>query len=636
MSLWNTDDIDYKALGFRCGVEIHQQLDTEKKLFCHCPVGLVDDPPDARILRHMRPTLSEMGEYDGTALMEKKTRKEIIYEILNDRVCTYEMDDTPPFLINQQALDIGIRLALLFQCKIVDEVHVSRKQYLDGSIPTGFQRTAVVGIEGWIPYKGRRIGISQINVEEDACREVSDVGHRIVFRTDRLSIPLVEVITKHHMLDPVEAGEVTYLLAETNRISGLVRRGIGTARQDVNVSITGGDRVEIKGVEKIRYIPALTHFEALRQRALLDLREKLLNRRISPDNFSYMTADVTKYLAGLNNFSGKWAVDHGGTAGAIALKGFRGLLQWPVFPERTFADEIGGRLRVIACLDKMPNLAYSLNRTVIGIPDNEWEAIRKALSAGADDAMAVTWGPAQDVATALDEIAIRCREALIGIPRETRQVLSNGRYTDFERILPGPDRMYPDTDHPPISIEESRIKKALADIPEFPFERKAKLKQEGLSDHLIHELVVHPRYNTFRRMAEISGDIRWAAVVVAEKIKHLWRKGFETSNITDERLLDLARFYGEKRFYREGTLDILKDICRNGSCIADAIEETIFKIPKDEFEIMADEIINDNNSPRDPEKRFHFQMGQVMRKYRGAVSGKLLWDKITGAKSASK
>ncbi|MCP4583448.1 MAG: Glu-tRNA(Gln) amidotransferase GatDE subunit E, partial [candidate division Zixibacteria bacterium] len=264
MNLWNTDEIDYEALGFRCGIEIHQQLDTKTKLFCHCPVGLVDDRLDARLLRHMRPTLSEMGEYDGTALMEKKTRKEIIYEILNDRVCTYEMDDTPPFLINQKAIDIGITLSLLFQCSIVDEAHIARKQYLDGSIPTGFQRTTVLGTDGWVPYKNRRIRVRQVNVEEDSCREVSDKGHRIVFRTDRLSIPLVEVITDPEMLDPIEAGEVTMLLAETNRISGLVRRGIGTARQDVNVSITGGSRVEIKGVEKIRYIPLLTHFEALR------------------------------------------------------------------------------------------------------------------------------------------------------------------------------------------------------------------------------------------------------------------------------------------------------------------------------------------------------------------------------------
>ena len=105
------------------------------------------------------------------------------------------MDDTPPFPINQQALEIALKLGMLLNCAIVDELHVSRKQYLDGSIPTGFQRTAIVGVDGWVPYKGRKIHITHVCLEEDACREISDTGHEIVFRTDRLSMPLLEVIT---------------------------------------------------------------------------------------------------------------------------------------------------------------------------------------------------------------------------------------------------------------------------------------------------------------------------------------------------------------------------------------------------------------------------------------------------------
>ena len=146
------DDTEfYSRLGFKCGLEIHQQLDTEKKLFCHCPVGYRNDEPDAIILRHMRPTLSEMGTYDGTALMEFKTRKQVIYQLYRENVCTYEMDDTPPFPINQKALDYAIEIALMLNCQLVDEIHITRKQYLDGSIPTGFQRTAIIGVDGWIP-----------------------------------------------------------------------------------------------------------------------------------------------------------------------------------------------------------------------------------------------------------------------------------------------------------------------------------------------------------------------------------------------------------------------------------------------------------------------------------------------------
>ena len=182
---------DYAAIGLKAGLEIHQQLLTEKKLFCRCPAGRYSNDYDAELLRHMRPTLSELGEYDGTALMEFKTKKEIIYRIHKDTVCTYEMDDTPPFMINEEALDIAVEVALLLELNLVNELHIARKQYLDGSIPTGFQRTTILGVDGWIPYKDRKIGIAQLGFEEDACREVSDIGHERIYLTDRLGMPLI-------------------------------------------------------------------------------------------------------------------------------------------------------------------------------------------------------------------------------------------------------------------------------------------------------------------------------------------------------------------------------------------------------------------------------------------------------------
>ncbi|HDL17913.1 MAG TPA: Glu-tRNA(Gln) amidotransferase GatDE subunit E, partial [Bacteroidetes bacterium] len=175
----------YRDLGFKCGLEIHQQLKTAKKLFCRCPAGIYQekDEYDAEIVRHMRPTLSELGEYDGTALMEFKTGKNIFYHIKNETACTYEVDDTPPFLINREALEQAIEISLLLQTNIVGELHITRKQYLDGSIPTGFQRTAIVGIEGKIPLQKKKVGIIQLSIEEDACREVSDIGHNRVYTT---------------------------------------------------------------------------------------------------------------------------------------------------------------------------------------------------------------------------------------------------------------------------------------------------------------------------------------------------------------------------------------------------------------------------------------------------------------------
>ena len=147
----------YARAADRLGVEIHQQLATEKKLFCRCPTRRFSKHHDAEVLRHMRPTLSEMGGYDGCALMEFKTKKDIVYLLNKESVCTYEMDDTPPFPINQKALDIAIEIALMLDCSVVDEMHIARKQYLDGSIPTGFQRTGIVGVNGTLPFGKRSI-----------------------------------------------------------------------------------------------------------------------------------------------------------------------------------------------------------------------------------------------------------------------------------------------------------------------------------------------------------------------------------------------------------------------------------------------------------------------------------------------
>jgi glutamyl-tRNA(Gln) amidotransferase subunit E len=214
---------DYASVGFKSGLEIHQQLMTEKKLFCRCPAGRYSYKFDAEILRHMRPTLSELGEYDGTALMEFKTKKEIIYQIQRDTVCTYEMDDTPPFMINEEALDIALGIGMLYDCIMIDELHIARKQYLDGSIPTGFQRTTIVGVDGKIPFKGREIRIVQLGLEEDACREVSDIGHRRTYLTDRLGMPLIETVTAPDMRTPQEVAEVAQLLRRIVRSTGHVR-----------------------------------------------------------------------------------------------------------------------------------------------------------------------------------------------------------------------------------------------------------------------------------------------------------------------------------------------------------------------------------------------------------------------------
>jgi glutamyl-tRNA(Gln) amidotransferase subunit E len=354
----------------------------------------------------MRPTLSELGEYDGTALMEFKTKKEIIYQIRQDTVCTYEMDDTPPFELNEQALDIALEVTMLLNCSLVSEVHIARKQYLDGSIPTGFQRTTILGVDGWIPYRGKRIGIIQLGLEEDACREVEDVGHLRKYLTDRLGIPLIETVTYPDMKTPREVAEVAQILRRLARSTGKVHTGIGAARQDVNVSIEGGRRVEIKGVSRIPLIPLLVHNEAYRQAALLDIKRELERRTITPASFKTDTFDVREFLASTQYYPLAEALKKNLEVRAVALRGYRGILSTRTQPETTFAREISDRVRVIACLDRLPNIAHS---DVEGetISSAEWTKIKKHVRMGDNDAIVVVWGGRQDVETGAKEIIIR-------------------------------------------------------------------------------------------------------------------------------------------------------------------------------------------------------------------------------------
>jgi glutamyl-tRNA(Gln) amidotransferase subunit E len=484
----------YCELGLKVGLEIHQQLLTERKLFCRCPAGRYTHEFDAEILRHMRPTLSELGEYDGTALMEFKTRKEIIYRLKNESVCTYEMDDAPPFELNAEALDRAVAIALLLGCQVVGEVHIARKQYLDGSIPTGFQRTAIIGVAGKVPFRGREVFIRQLAIEEDSCREVSDRGHIRTYRTDRLGMPLIETVTDPDLRTPEVAAAAGQLLRRLVRVTGLVRTGAGAARQDVNVSIEGGTRIEIKGVHSLRAIPALVHSEALRQRSLLAIRDVLRERGVKSEALKDRAVDVTPILRATDCVFIRRALDEGAVAGAIPLPGFGGLLEASTQPRTTFLREFSDRVRVIACLDEVPNLVCS---TLEGtLSSNEWVRIGKACGVSSETPVLVVWGRPDDVATAGREIVLRAREATLGVPSETRQALDDGTNA-FERILPGPNRMYPDTDLPPVRLEDERVQGIAAGLPEPPWLRVQRLRELGVGEDLAERLARHRAYDLF-------------------------------------------------------------------------------------------------------------------------------------------
>jgi glutamyl-tRNA(Gln) amidotransferase subunit E len=523
---------DYDVLGFLSGLEVHQQLLTRSKLFCRCPAGRRVTRVDAEVLRHMRPTLSELGEYDGTALMEFKTRKEIVYLLERNTVCTYELDDTPPFEIDQEAVRIAVELAILCNLNLVSELHVMRKQYLDGSIPTGFQRTAMVGLTGTIPFRVPELGIDrelrirQLSLEEDSCREVSDIGHRITFRTDRLGMPLTEVVTEPDMLTPRELQAGARLIAQIARATGKVRRGPGAARQDVNVSVAGGRRIEIKGVHHHRRLPRLVHIEAFRQLELLRIRAELQRRGVvhsmAPDpdrgppwETSALVADVSTLLRATGHQPLRRSLERGETACAVRLPGFGGLLDHRTQPGVTFAREIADRVRVIACPTHRPFMTHS-GAGDGSLSQRHWAAVAKAVRAGQGDAIVVVWAERDDAATAAREILIRAREAMEGVPPETRQGFPDGT-TGFERVLPGPDRMYPDTDTPPLPIADTVVAHIQARLGEAPWAREDRYRRLGLDTRAARHLAAAPWADLFDHVAPEAGDVARTVAAAMEK-----------------------------------------------------------------------------------------------------------------------
>lgn len=610
---------DYARVGFKSGLEVHQQLLTKKKLFCRCPAGLYSDEYHAEILRHMRPTLSELGEYDGTALMEFKTKKDIIYRINRTTVCTYEMDDTPPFPMNEEALDIAIELGLLMNCHIVDELHIARKQYLDGSIPTGFQRTAIVSVGGYIPYKNREINLIQMSIEEDSCRESYDYGHTRIYITDRLGMPLTETVTYPEMFTPFEVAEVNNIIRRIARSTGKVRTGIGAAREDVNVSVTGGTRIEIKGVPRIKNIPLLTYNEAMRQWNLLRLREELHRRGITKETFEAKSEEITKLLLKTSYLPIANAINEKKIVNCVILRGFKGLLRWQTQTDTYFSKEISDRVRVIACLSNIPNIIHSdsLGDT---ITSSEWQKIRKTVGASDDDTLVLVWGNETDARTGANEIIIRAKEATEGVPSETRQALRDGT-NGFERILPGPDRMYPDTDLPPMKITSQRIEKIKLTMPTKLWEREKWYKELNVPEDIINDLLISKYAGLFEKIVkEWELNPVLVAVVLINYPKKLKKKGLNIEILNEQVFKGILEAYKNKLIEKDGIIVAMERTILQGQFTLD-----ILPPPANDIEIM-DAILNSklqlnklklNNN----EKSTDILIGLVMNNLRGRADG---------------
>lgn len=588
---------DYERVGFKAGLEVHQQLKTEKKLFCNCPARVYNqyDDYDAEIIRHMRPTLSELGEYDGTALMEFKTRKTIIYRIKNETACTYDIDDTPPFPLNMQALEIALEIALLCKLNIVGEVHITRKQYLDGSIPTGFQRTAILGVEGEIQLRNKKVRLIQLSIEEDSCREVSDIGHVRTYQTDRLGIPLIETVTYPDFANPEEVREGAEYIRFLNRSTGKVRTGIGAGREDVNVSCRGGTRVEIKGVSHNKWIPEITHNEVFRQWALLRIREilnkkvkdskdwKIENKVLNPEGFNFTYEPLL--FAKQNNQKIVF----------INLPQFKGILSHFTQPGKMFADELSDRLKVIACLEK-PNLIHSEQIEKV-LPDTQLHRILDTMNTSTNDAQLIIWGPEDDMPTALETIEERCQMAFERVPNESRKSREDGT-TVFERVLPGPDRMYPDTDSEPIALEDDYIDRLKKNLPVEIHKRYDQLRDWEIPEDTYNYILRNNIVPVIEKIIDKLGVApKFAGTLFGHDVKHV--EGVNASfDWNYEKVFELVKFLRQRKI----DLGITK-----------VMIPVIFQHPEMNF----DSILTQINFVPTPKEKILNKIPQFRKKFKG-------------------
>ena len=624
--------IDWAELGLKVGLEIHQQLDTAHKLFCKCPTKLVDKGEAEWIVRQLRPTRSELGEVDVAALFEWRKGRLYKYFAPLTASCLVEGDEEPPHELNVEAVKIGIAVALALGSKIVDEVYVMRKIVIDGSNTTGFQRTAVIALGGSIKLpSGKVIGIQSIAIEEDAARKLGEEDRYIKYNIDRLGIPLIEISTDPDISSPEEAYEAALIIGQLLRLTHKVKRGIGTIRQDLNISIAGGVKTEIKGVQELELLPKVVMYEAVRQYRLIEIMHEMKRRGIT-ENLIHREAkivDITDIMKDSKSKIIKKTVSRGGVILGMKLPKMHGLLSVEVQPGRRFGTELADYARFWGGVG---GIIHSDELPGYGISDEEVDGIYDVVGAvKGTDAFVIVADDANKAKKALEAIISRVIDAMKGIPRETRAVLPDGT-TKYMRPQPGAARMYPETDIPPLEVTDRLIEEAMKMKPPLPHEKLSELvKKYNISTELARQLLRDVRIDLFEKLAEVySGKIAptFIASLLTSTLKALAREGTPIQNITDQHIEEIVSAVATGKTTKEAVEDLLRFFAENPeSCIDDAIRSMgLGALSKEEITAIVKEVVREMREEVKQlgEKSFKRVMGKVMSKVRGRADGRLV------------
>jgi glutamyl-tRNA(Gln) amidotransferase subunit E len=587
--------------GLKVGLEIHQQV-AGKKLFCNCPAEIVDGQPDLVVKRELRAVAGEQGIVDTAAAMEQKKRKHYLYNVYNSCNCLVDTDGEPPQPINKEALETALIVAKLLNCDIVDEIQVMRKTVVDGSNTTGFQRTSLIAMNGTLDVDGHTVGIESVCLEEDSAKVVERKKDHDVYNISRLGIPLIEIATDPSINTPELAQKVAEKIGMILRSTGKVKRGLGTIRQDVNVSIPAGCRVEIKGAQDLKMLPTLVAYEAERQQKLVDIKNSMERYKLEKEFI-----DVTQLMQTCPSKIVQGTLDNNGVIFGLRLEGFAGKLGIELMPGKRLGTELSTYAKVAAGVG---GLFHSDELPKYGIEQEHVDLLRKKLGCLDKDAFIIIADQREKVERALEAAFDRAMRVQEGVLDEVRNAMQDGT-SAFMRPMPGAARMYPETDVLPIVADTSSLV-----MPKLLTEQRGDLEKLGLSKDLATLVAKENKAKVLQTFVKKFGNLKPAfiAETMLPKLRELKRKyKVDVSKVTDAKLEEVFAELDAGRVPKEALEDMLHDLARDGIC-----DFAQYKgLDDKELEKQLKEIVAANKGAP-----FGKLIGLAMKELRGKADGK--------------
>ncbi len=579
ISKTNCDDSRYEKIGLKVGLEVHQQLNT-KKLFIRTPSKL-EEETNIEIKRNLRPVASELGEYDKSMIDAFSRNETFFYKGNTENISLVELDEEPPQPMEEEALKTIIEVALLCKSKIVNEAITMRKTIIDGSNTSAFQRTMLLSIGGEINIKNKKIGVETIILEEDACRPIKKEKNEVQYNLDRLGIPLIELATAPDIRTPTEAFETAKKIGEILRLTGKTKRGKGTIRQDVNISIKNGNRSEIKGCQELDLIQIVVEKEIERQADLIELKKEL-NEKIK--NKEKLFSEIKNISKVFNNSSCKFTKNK--TVFGMKLNKMNGFLGRTIGTKR-FGSELSAYAKAkgvtgIIHKDELPNY---------GITQKEKNEILKELNCAENDNFVFIVSEKEKAEKAFEAIKKRIIIAFDEVPKETRGMEEDGSST-YQRPLSGEARMYPETDIPTKEISDELLNEIKKDLPKSIKEREKYYEKLGLSINHINEMKLSNYARFFEKIVKKGVNPKVSATLLLQTMNELKRENINLEKINNKKIKELLLLEKKGRINKNNLKNALIEITK-GKTIQGILSQKIITSEEQAQKIIS-EIVTKN------------------------------------------